>query len=392
MDQAHKTHLRKIAYLAGFFHTISISIAAYINSSFLEQFLPEKMLGLAYAASSLLSILFSLVIIRLIKRVGNRSTIITLGLLNILAISGLIIFDASPLAVFFWIIYEVLIFLLVINLDLYVESLSDDRTTGRIRGIYLTTVNFAWLLSPFLAGKLIAHYDFSAVYMVALGSAVIFLYLVIRHLVETTKPEDEKISIRKALGGVLAANNLKSSNLRRLLMADFMLSFFYAIMVVYMPIYLSQHIGLSWEQIGLIFTIMLIPFVVLDFALGLVADKLWGEKEIMAAGILIAALAAITTIFVRSPIVPIWALVLFGSRVGAASWEMMKETYFFKKIDGRDANVLFVFRNAGPLAYIIAPLLASLFLAFFDFRFLFPTLGAIILLGLIPALRLRDTK
>ena len=285
-----------------------------------------------------------------------------------------------------------LTFLLSINLDLYLEGLSDDRITGRIRGLFLTIVNFAWLLSPFLAGQLVKNFDYRAIYLIALLALVPFSYIVARHLREVMPPEREHFGLWQTVTRLYRGNNGPLKNLRRIICLDFLLNFFYAIMVIYMPIYLLNHIGFAWDDIGFIFTIMLIPFVVLDFGLGFLADRLYGEKEIMLTGMVIAGSAAIATAFINSPLIWLWALVLFLSRVGAASWEIMKETYLFKKIDGTDVNILFVSRNTYPLSYIVAPLFASVFLSFFSFQWLFLALGLIILLSLGYASELKDTK
>ena len=87
-----------------------------------------------------------------------------------------------------------------------------------------------------------------------------------------------------------------------------------------------------------------------------------------------------------------WALILFATRVGAATVEIMKETYLFKKISADDLDVLSLSRLTTPLALIIAPLSASIFLLFFPFRFIFLALSIIVALGLTQSLRLIDTR
>ncbi len=387
-----KIRLRRLAYVAGFFLTISTSIAAYVNSSFLEQFLSERSVGLVYSLASIISVIVSFNTSRLIQRVGNRQTILILAVADFVALGGVFLWTNSPMAILFLSAYTVLTFLLFINLDLYVEGLSDDRITGRIRGLFLTVVNFAWLASPFLAGQLVLNFDYRAIYLVAGLALIPFLYLVAHHFHEVLSPAREHFSLWQTAMRLYRGGNGALQNLRRIIYLDFLLNFFYAIMVIYMPIYLLNHMGFAWEKIGFIFTIMLVPFVILDFILGSLADRRYGEKEIMITGMIIAGSAAMAVSLIDSPLIWLWALVLFLSRVGAASWEIMKETYLFKKIDGADINILFVSRNTYPLAYIIAPLFASVFLSFFDFRWLFLALGLIILLSLGHALELKDTK
>ncbi|KKW34486.1 MAG: hypothetical protein UY81_C0073G0001, partial [Candidatus Giovannonibacteria bacterium GW2011_GWA2_53_7] len=95
LSLATKIHLRHLAYVAGFFLTISTSIAAYVNSSFLEQFLSERSVGLAYSLASLVSIIVSFNTIRLIQRLGNRHTILVLSIADFAALGGLSIWAHS---------------------------------------------------------------------------------------------------------------------------------------------------------------------------------------------------------------------------------------------------------------------------------------------------------
>jgi len=88
----------------------------------------------------------------------------------------------------------------------------------------------------------------------------------------------------------------------------------------------------------------------------------------------------------------IWGLVLFATRVGASAVEIASESYFFKHINAQDSEIISIFRIISPLAYSVAPLMASLALIIIDIRFLFLTLGIFMLLGLKYSLTLKDTR
>jgi len=77
-------------------------------------------------------------------------------------------------------------------------------------------------------------------------------------------------------------------------------------------------LGFGWENIGLIFTIMLVPFVLVDFPLGRLSDKI-GEKKLLITGFLITILFTLIIPFISAPLVWIWAIILFGTRLGAAT-------------------------------------------------------------------------
>ena len=163
-------------------------------------------------------------------------------------------------------------------------------------------------------------------------------------------------------------------------------------MIIYMPIYLHQHIGFSWSQIGLIFSIMLVPFVVLDFPLGKLSDKI-GEKKMLLIGFAIISLSVLAIPLIKTQTLLFWTGILFLTRVGAATIEVMSESYFFKIVHEENADAISFFRNTAPLSFIIAPLCAIPVLLFIpSFEYIFFVLGAVLLLGLFTALRLKDVK
>jgi MFS family permease len=163
-------------------------------------------------------------------------------------------------------------------------------------------------------------------------------------------------------------------------------------MVIYSPIYLHEYLNFNWEQTAIIFTIMLIPFILVDYPLGYISDKI-GEKKILLFGFFISAFFTLLIPFITIPKIWIWALILFGTRVGAATIEVMSESYFFKEIGEKNADEISFFRNTFPLSYIIAPLLAiPVLLLTPSFEYIFFVLGAIMLLGLFTTLRLKDKK
>jgi MFS family permease len=163
-------------------------------------------------------------------------------------------------------------------------------------------------------------------------------------------------------------------------------------MIIYTPIYLHEYLNFHWGEIGIIFTIMLLPFVILSFPLGKLSDKM-GEKEMLLIGFFISAVATLVIPFVKEPKLLTWALILFITRIGAATIEIMSESYFFKSINEENAEAISFFRNTTPLAYLVAPMLAiPILLLVPSFEYLFFVLGSLLFYGLFVTLRLRDVK
>ena len=102
------------------------------------------------------------------------------------------------------------------------------------------------------------------------------------------------------------------------------------------------------------------------------------------------ATISLSFILTQNPI--IWAIALFMTRVGASAIETMNDTYFFKKIRANDSDLIAFFRNASPLAYIMGPAVATFFLLFIDFQYLFLVLGILTLGGVYFSATIEDTK
>ena len=202
----------------------------------------------------------------------------------------------------------------------------------------------------------------------------------------TPDPNYDKIPIIKSVGRFF-----KNKNLARSYKINFLLQFFYAWMVIYTPIYLFAHLGFTWKEISVIFTIMLLPFVLIQFPLGQYSDKV-GERKIMMFGFFIISLATMSLFFITKHSVWIWAFVLFGTRLGAAIIEVMSDAYFFRHINKENDEFIGFYRNTGPMAYILAPLIASgLFFIIPSFNFIFIILGTLMLSGVYIASTIRKS-
>lgn len=375
-----------ILYSVGFLFALNQALPAYINSTFLAGLKTEKTVGVIYAAASAVTVVLFFLLPRLLRRFGNYRLAFGLLVFDIVFMLGLAMIRSFWPAVGFFVGVFVVTFLLAFTLDIFLESRSRDSQTGSIRGVYMTVINSAWVFSPLLAGFILSDGDYWKIYLTGAILILPALFLLRGGFKKFSDPSYKNIAIAHTL-----KNIWRQPDLFRIFSISFLLGFFYTWMIIYTPIYLHEHLGFSWQTIGLIFTIMLLPFVLTEAPLGKLADKKWGEKEILSLGLIIMALATVAMTFVSSINVALWAILLFTTRVGASAVEIMSETYFFKKVQSSQADTISLYRAMRPAAYVVGPLVASVLFIFVDFKMIFLALGLIMFSGLGFSLRLKDT-
>ncbi len=380
-------HNRKIIYLAGFLFTLPVAITTYINSSFLELQVNKNYVGLVYVISAIIATWALLKMPRMLKRLGNKKAVLLSSAMVLLSFLALAFSQSPYIIIVAFAFYFVFTGLILASLDIFMEDFSESRAIGRERGIFLLSTNAAWVIAHVISIPIIHQSSYAGIYF--FGALMIaLLFLVLTFFLRRFKDPVYK----KADTGKTLRSFIKDRNLARIYTANFLLKFFFAWMVIYSPIYLRQYMGFSWEKIGLIFSIMLTAFVILDFPLGKLSDK-FGEKKILLAGFAVIALFTLAIPFIQKPSLPIWASVLFATRLGAATIEVMSESYFFKVVREEEANKVGFFRNTFYLSYIVAPMLATPILFLIpSFKYLFSVLSAIMLIGFLTTLRLRDVR
>lgn len=384
--------LRAWVYGGGFFLSAGLALAAYLNSSLLSQFMTEQQVGLVYALTYLGTFVLTLYLHRLIEKIGVYQTVLSLVFLGAVVRIILAGLATWPVAIPLLILDLILSFLLVASLDLYLEHLSENNLTGWIRGLFLGLGNLAWLISPWFAGQLATHYGFNIVYLASGLTFIPLFFIAARRLIVLPKRTYHHTGVWATLKRLASApEQSRGRDTLRIISVDFILQFFYATMVIYLPILLLQENHFSWSEVGLILTIMLVPFVIIDFLLGRIADKI-GEKEFIISGLILAGLATLVIPFLHLHSVIIWGIILLTTRIGAATVELMKESYLFKQISSQDISVIFLSRSMYPLSYVVAPLVATLLLTFTSTANIFALLGLIVLSTVVIAGKIKDTN
>ena len=371
-----------ISFLLGFLDAFLI----YILSAYFAQVLGSDNVGIFYliAYSGVLLSLFYLQ--PLIRAIGKARTLyFGLGV----AILASVLLTHLPVA---WISVGImLVFIIVTNLiwvtlDILLESFSKDRISGRIRGFYLTVMNAGLLGAPFLSTITLEHFQYEGVFFILiLGYIAVFLISLIGFRNDNAVIQ-EKLQLRQTIAKILLKKNLF-----RIYHISFAMEFFYAMMVVYTPLYLLS-LNFSWSEIGIIFTCMLLPFIFLQYPLGVLADKSMGEKELLIMSIVIVIVSTVALGFLNTTNIWVWGAALFLTRVGIAGIEVLRDSYFYKQIDSNDMDMIALFRTTRPLANILGAVFSVALLLFFSLKSIFFLVALVLFFSLFTALALEDTQ
>jgi len=381
---------KKIIYSIGlinFLFTLHLAIPAYIDSSYLSLFASESFVGGIYMAAAAVTVLAFFLIYRVLKRYGDYATSMGLLVIDALSMVG-IIWGKSPVVIEICFILNMAVLALVdFTYDVFLETYTETSHTGQVRGFFLTLANSAWIMAPLIVGMLVVSHVYTNVYIVALLMLAPVFYLTHKNLRRFSDSRYESPSAWTTIREVLALPDIW-----KLCIINIILQSFYCWMVIYTPLYLATTIGFDWSSIGIIFTIMLLPFVLIQAPFGRIADRGWGEKRLMAIGFAIMGLATICLYFIHAPSLIVWAAALFVTRLGAALAEIMIETYFFKKVPPRNSNILSLFRTTRYIPYFLAPAITGIGLLFTSQAGLFVILGVICFVPLVFIAFIQDTK
>lgn len=376
-----------LIYLCGFLLAAHYASVAYVNSSLLSQFVRDKTLGLLYIVGSLLSVLSLLFAPSFLRKLGNVKTLLLFAVLEMVAVFGMGSFKLGLLVIFLFLVHQAAESMLYLSLDIELEEQTKiEGATGEKRGTFLTFQNIAWVLSPFILSFLISENSFKNAYFLSALALIPLFAIALFSFKKIKNIETKKAHILSAFRALK-----KDGDQAKIIGVQFVLNFFFSWMIIYLPLLLAEQIGFGWDKIGLLLTIMLIPYLLFELPTGILGDKKIGEKETLMVGFLLMVLATAIIPFLKSPIFLTWALVLFATRIGASLVEISSESYFFKHVKEIDTGLISLFRMARPLSFILAPLFSIPVLLFTSYSGSFLFLAIAIASGLF-FLPKKDTR
>lgn len=378
----------RVVYLANLLVSFHYYLVVYINSPLLSEYLADKYISGLYIVGSILAAVLCFYFTRLLRREGNHALIYTGILLEAGALIGLAYFTNPLFVAVAFLMFLVISPVIYVNLDIFLERcVRDEGVTGSTRGAFLTMMNVAQVASPLLAAFLLRSNEYQNVYLVSVGFLLLALGVIIIFLPRTRDYHYEHTDLRHMLGALMSDRGFYNA-----FISQFFLRFFYAWMVIYTPLYLYQTVGFSLMEIGELFTIMLIPFLVLELPLGRMSDTRLSERGMMRIGFALMFVTVALIPFISASSFILWAAILFVSRIGASFTEVASESYFFKHVDARSATMISFFRMARPVTYVAAAVVASLTLIFVPIQWSFMVLALCMAVGLFYTASLPERK
>jgi len=361
------------------------------------------MVSFVYGLGALLNIGVFASAPRLLRKYGVIKLTLSLTLIEAVALIFLAFPLYAPVALIAFLLHISTATVLLYCLDIMLEHYDTSKNTGSLRGIYLTMWNLPPIITPLIAGLILENGNtniieagskavallhiagFWKIYIIAAIFLIPFVIIIRANFMNFKDPEYPKMDTRATLQSFYKDKNIFDIFTDRLL-----LNLYYAWNAVYLPIYLHEYIGFSWDEVGIILSVMLLPYILLQRYIGKVEDEKHSEKRILIIGFFILAFAtAIMPLFTIQNLV-LWCTLLFITHIGGAFIEVSSESYFFRHIHPNNSGYISFFRLTRTLPYIIVPFLAMLTFSFLPFSYGFMVLGIIMCLGIRYAFLLGD--
>jgi MFS family permease len=352
---------RAILSFGNFFASAHFFLIIYILAPYLATFMPESDTGLVVSLGAVITLCAFPFVPRFVGRHGPQKLAVLLASFEGLVLLWLALSPAPVGAILLVAVACATSPLLAFQLDILLEATVENEDA-------------TLLVAPLIIGLLLDDSDhYERVFFVAALSLVPFILMMLtRHMPRGHIPPMS--DVRQA-----AICVLNDKDLRAVASSMAILQFFYHLAPLYIPLYLHTVLGIPWSELGWVFAVMLIPFVLVEYPAGILADTKLGDRGLLIAGFIIMGLSfmLIGLIHANTSIVII-LLILLSTRIGGALVEAMVEGHFFRRVSEADTNTVSVFRMMRPTGALIAPVIGSLLLVVANYQVFFALTGLLI--------------
>ena len=382
-------HAQRILSLGNFFGATHFFLLIYVLAPYLATFMPESSIGLVVSLGAVLTLSVFPFVPQIVRKYGPQQLALAFAALEFILLLWLALGTGPIAAILLAALACATSPLLAYQMDLLLEAtVESEQETGRIRTAFLTAGNITLIGTPLLIGLLLDGSDrYDRVFFAAALSLIPFILL----LLAKRLPRGRVPLARKVHEAWLCIFN--DTDLRAIAISMFILQLFYHL-TLFIPLFLHTSLGIPWSQLGWVFAVSLIPFVLVEYPAGILADTKLGDRTLLIVGFICTGIAFSLIAFVTAatPIFIILSILVF-TRIGAALVEAMVEGHFFRRVSEEDASTVSVFRMMRPLGALIAPLIGSLFLAVSSYAAFFIACGMLVAVGgVLAALPVRSFR
>lgn len=365
-----------IVFISALLLSFNFFFVYFINSSFIQTIVGESHVALLFAIGAVLNIAIFVKASDILSKYGNFKFTLYLSLVEMAVLIGLAMFSDPIILIILFILHQALAPVLLYTLDIFLEKISSIANVGSIRGTYLTIMNIPPAIAPAIVGLILVRPEYWKIYFISSIFLVPFIIIVIMNFKDFKDPVYTTLPFKNSFKAFFS-----DVNLTNIFKDNLILHLFYAIMVVYMPIHLSVNVGFSWTEIGTMFSIMLLPFILFQIPLGSIEDREHDERQILITGFLIMSISTILMSFTLEHNFILWTSLLFISRVGASFVEVSTEGYFFRHISNKDASYVSIYRMTRAIPYLIIPLISYVVIIYLGLQYIFLVMGILVFLG-----------
>ncbi len=293
-------------------------------------------------------------------------------------------------------------------MDMFLEQYGPKEQTGTMRGMFLTMWNLPTIITPFIAGLIIGTADtqvgrlaavqtssnnllsqlhdigYWKIYLISAAFLIPFMIILKTNFGGKKDPVYPDMHIMDTLRHFIKHKNVFDVFIDRLL-----LNLFFAWNAIFLPIFLHQFIGFTWNEVGILLIMTSIPFVMFQGQIGRMQDRRAQEKSLLIAGFMIMAAGSILMSFISSANMLSWVIILFITHLGASFVEVSSDSYFFKHVSPTNSGFISLFRMTRTIPYLVMPPFIALILVFLPFSYMFLVLGLAMLVGMRYALLIK---
>lgn len=384
MESKQKKKLLGVIYLVVALYALHNFAVYFIFSDFLDLYFSKVTLSVIFAGGALLAIIISNFLGEIIRKLTNYKTLLLVSVTQFIIVLTLALANYINLytLAFFAVFYLSFSTLIWVSINIFIEQFSDDVNTGSIRGTILTIYNFLSIITPFLSASIFSYVGYAGSFILSGLALFPLMYIVAKSFRQVKEPNYEK---KNLVGGIKTV--AKNKNMRGVVASSFAVNSFFAVINIYLILYLTETLGIPTTVfVGIITPITLIPFIIIPYRLGKYSDSIFGEKRLMILGVTVFSLILISiyvfNINSSNPI--IWIILIFIARFAASMAETENYAYFYRKVDGKDTGMIALFQNMFNFGFLFVSLAGAFLLRSFsgNLTLIFFVVGSVSLLSL----------